>query len=347
MTPSPLAAIQQSQGAVFDGVPVPAHYGDVAAEYAAARQAVVLVDRSDEGRLELSGADRLAILHRMSTNAVSGLTPGQGTATVLTTPIGRIIDRVIVHNLRGERALLRTSPGRAGLLADYLRRNVFFRDKMQVRDLSADLVDLALYGPGADTVAATFAPGVGDLAMHDGIETTFQDAPLLVVRLDPLGVGGVGLIAPVEVAPALWQAALDAGAPHGLRPAGSAVCELLRIEAGMPGAGELNEDYIPLEAGLWDDVSFNKGCYTGQEIIARLESRGRLAKTLVRVTLSEPVAVGSVWTAEGRKHGALTSLAQRPDGTWIGLGFVKPDLAGAGTVLAFEGGGEARVRVES
>ncbi len=113
----------------------------------------------------------------------------------------------------------------------------------------------------------------------------------------------------------------------------------------MPGLPELNEQYIPLEAGLWDDVSFTKGCYTGQEIIARLESRGRLAKTLVGVALSGPVAPGSVWEAEGRPQGELTSATALPDGRWIGLGFVRPDLAAPGRVLTMAGGGEAVIRL--
>jgi len=315
------------------------------ADYTAAHETAVLLDRSAEGRLILSDRDRLAILHRISTNDVEHLPPGAGRATVLTTPIGRIIDRVIAHHLSGERVLLRTGPGRAEAIAAYLRRNIFFRDKLHVEDVSAALAQFALYGPLADTVAAAFAPGVASLPLHGVIEAQFQGAPLLILRLDPLATPGIGLIVPVEYAPALRQAALTAGAAHGLRAAGEALYDLLRIEAGMPGLPELNEQYIPLEAGLWDDVSFTKGCYTGQEIIARLESRGRLAKTLVGVDLSGPVAPGSAWEAEGRRQGELTSAAALPDGRWIGLGFVRPDLAAPGRILTLDGGGEAVIRL--
>ncbi len=343
---------QVGQGAVFElaGAVTPAHYGDVAAEYAAAHEAVVLVDRSDEGRLMLVGEDRLAILHRISTNAVAALTPGEGRATVLTTPVGRIIDRVILHELTGDQTLLRTSSGRAPLITEYLRRNIFFRDKMTVIDVTAQLAQLAIYGPSATAVAARLVGStpdlLGQLPLHHIIETVSNGVPLIATALDPLGVPGFGLVIPVEQASALGRAALEAGGESGIRPAGMAVYEVLRIEAGLPGpAGELNEDYIPLEADLWSDVSFTKGCYTGQEIIARMESRGRLAKTLVGVTLDGPAAAGVAWRVDDRRQGALTSVVQRPDGQWIGLGFVKPDVADIGRALALEGGGEAVIRL--
>ncbi len=340
-----LKQLQVEQGATFEDAPVPLHYGDVGAEYEAARAAVALVDRSDEGRLELGDRDRLTILNRMSTNAVAELGPGEGRATVLTTPIGRIIDRVILHNLEEDRSLLRTSAGRGAAIADYLRRNIFFRDRMSVREVSEELAHLALYGPQAGALAGHFAPGAEALALHHVLAVDFEDSALLVVALDPLDVPGYGLLAPVEKAASLWQALLEAGQPLGVRPAGVAACELLRIEAGVPGPeGELNEAYIPLEAGLWTDVSFNKGCYTGQEVIARLESRGKLAKTLVAVTLDSEVPVGMPWFADGRRQGTLTSAARLPDGGWVGLGFVRPEVAEAGRSLTFEQGGRAVIR---
>ena len=161
-------------------------------------------------------------------------------------------------------------------------------------------------------------------------------------------MAGIGLIAPQETAPALWDALLAAGEAAGLQPGGLDVAEVLRIEAGRPGpAGELNEDYIPLETALWPDVSFSKGCYTGQEIIARMESRGRLAKTLVSVSLTGFAEVGTSWEADGRRQGTLTSLARTPDGRWIGLGFVKPDVAEAGRQLALENGARATITAAS
>jgi aminomethyltransferase len=109
----------------------------------------------------------------------------------------------------------------------------------------------------------------------------------------------------------------------GIMPIGEATFDYLRIEAGLPRFGrELMLDYIPLEANLWADVSFTKGCYTGQEIIARMESRGRLAKRLVRLQAAGPVAAGTAITANGREVGRVTSAAAGPNGS-VALGYVK------------------------
>ncbi len=341
-----LLELHRESGAVLDEAgQLPQHYGDLAAEYQAAHDAAVVIDRGDEGRLLLTDADRLAILHRISTNAVAGLAPGEGRATILTTPIGRIIDRIVLHNLTENETLARTSAGRAEQIAAYLRKNIFFRDRLQVTDRTGELAQLMLYGPQAGAIAGALVPGAEALALHHVRSADFYGEPLRAFAADAPGVPGVGLVVPVEQAAALWQALLEAGAPHGLRASGRAVYELLRIESGLPGpAGELTEDHIPLETALWDEVSFTKGCYTGQEIIARMESRGKLARQLVGVTLSGPQTPGAEWRAEGRVQGRLTSAAALPDGRWLGLGFVKPDLAVEGQVLELPDG-EARIRL--
>ncbi len=337
--------VQVEQGAVFgsEGAP-PLHFGDPVAEYRAAREGVILIDRHDEGRLEVSDRDRLAILNRISTNAVADLLPGTGRATILTTPIGRIIDRIILHNLDDERTLVRTGAGRGPRVAAYLQRNVFFRDRMQICDVTAAWAQLVLCGPQAWTVARSLVPDLPELPLHHVHQAFFGDDPLLIVAVDPPGIPAVGLMAPTPHAADLWQAVLQAGRPAGIRASGLAVWEVLRVASGLPGPAELNEEFIPLEAGLWADVSFDKGCYTGQEIIARMESRGRLARMLVAVALSGPASSGTEWTHDGRRQGILTSVQQQPDGAWIGLGYVRPDLAVPGQQLVLPAGVVATVR---
>mgnify|MGYP002682561838 CR=1 FL=1 len=113
--------------------------------------------------------------------------------------------------------------------------------------------------------------------------------------------------------------------------------DYLRIEAGRPRFGrELTLDYIPLETGLWDDVSFSKGCYTGQEIIARMESRGKLAKRLTRLRPAEPVAAGAEIVANGRPVGTITSAADGPAGP-VALGYVKTAVLDEGAELSVDG----------
>ncbi|NPV67558.1 MAG: aminomethyl transferase family protein [Anaerolineae bacterium] len=340
-----LQSLQAAQGAEFsDGALPPLHFGDLAAEYRAAQESAVLVDRRDEGRLELTDRDRLAILNRISTNAVADLPPGTGRATVLTTPIGRIIDRLVLHNLDEERTLVRTGPGRGARVTAYLQRNVFFRDRMQIRDVTGEWAQLVLYGPRAWVIARSLSPDLPDLALHHVYATRFGSDQLLIVAVDPPGVPAAGLIVPAARAAELWQTVLQAGGRESVRASGLAVWELLRVEAGLPGPAELNEEFIPLEAGLWADVSFNKGCYTGQEIIARMESRGKLARTLVTVTLSGAATPGAEWTVDGRRQGLLTSVAQQPDGAWIGLGYVRPELATVGQPLQLPGDVTATIR---
>jgi aminomethyltransferase len=107
---------------------------------------------------------------------------------------------------------------------------------------------------------------------------------------------------------------------------------ILRIRAGSPGAGrELSEEYIPLELGLWDEVSFAKGCYTGQEIIARMESRGKLAKTISTVRIDALSESPVDLLIDGKRVGTLTSAVTAPDGTHYGIALLKPDQAQSDT----------------
>ena len=111
-------------------------------------------------------------------------------------------------------------------------------------------------------------------------------------------------------------------AKSGMMQIDEATFDYLRIEAGLPRFGhELSEDYIPLETGLWNDVSFAKGCYIGQEIIARMESRGKLAKKLVRFSAESPLTAGDI-TSNGKKAGTLTSVANAEHGS-VALGYVR------------------------
>ncbi|PJF24944.1 MAG: glycine cleavage system protein T, partial [Phototrophicales bacterium] len=147
------------------------------------------------------------------------------------------------------------------------------------------------------------------------------------------------VIMPANAATGIWSRLMAAA-----RPAGSLTYNILRVEAGRPGGGrELSEQYIPLEVGLWDEVSFNKGCYTGQEIIARMESRGRLARTIVCVRLSSPVEAPAPLFSDGREVGTITSSAQLPDGSSIGIGIVKIGEARVGRRLLTANGTAAEV----
>jgi folate-binding protein YgfZ len=333
---------QHTRGAQFASDGIPLHFGDIEAEYHAARNAVVLMDRSHEGRIRLSGRDHLTIPHRISTNDCEALAVGAGCATIFTNPNARILDRALLYQC-GETALLLTEPGRGAALMGYIQRNIFFNDDLRLHDLSSATRAFALHGPQADALVATFDPSAAALPPLHTTDITISDTLVTACRIKPLSGAAWVLIVPNDAAADVWAALLEAGQAVGVRPAGSLVYNALRIWAGRPGVGrELSSEYIPLEVGLWDEVSFKKGCYTGQEIIARMESRGKLARVMMRVTLSAPVDAPAELSADGKSAGTLTSAVITPDGDAPGIAVLRLTYAEPGRVLK---AGDVDVRV--
>jgi aminomethyltransferase len=296
--------------------------------YQAAQETAVLVDRSHLGVLLISGENRLDLIHRMSTQAVNGLQPGEGIATILTTDIGRIIDRLLLYATSSTVYAL-TSENNSDTIARYLMRFVFFKDDFQLKDVSEATAVFAIYGPQAREKLTAAGFGEVDLPLHHWRQAEIAGCTAYVQRTDPIGGGGYFVMGQ-EAERAVLGAHLLAA---GFVAADEAAFDFLRIEAGLPRYGrELTNDYIPLEADLWDDVSFKKGCYTGQEIIARMESRGKLAKKLVKLQPAASVQAGEPLTANGKNAGVITSVAVGPAGP-IALGYVKTAVLDAGAPL--------------
>jgi aminomethyltransferase len=326
-----LERFHHEQGAALAPDGIPLHFGDQPGEYHAALQTVVLMDRSHEGRLQVGGRDRFALIQRMSTNDVEKMPAGTGRPTILTNPNGRIIDRLMIYR-HGEQALITTEPGRGEAVQRYLQSQVFFNDDFHLSDLGASTRLFALHGPQADAVVETLTGAAlkPETVSYDCIAAH----NMIFARRKGLIGGHWAIIVPNDAAESAWLAIMGAGAAHGLRAAGSLTYNVLRIQAGRPGVGrELSEQYIPLEAGLWDEVSFSKGCYTGQEIIARMESRSRLAKTMVQVHLSQMINAPAPLLHEGKEVGTLTSSVEAPDGQRYGIGFVRVAHAVPGQML--------------
>jgi aminomethyltransferase len=304
-----------------DGIPL--HYGDLKGEYLAGLKCAVLMDRSHEGRLRATGQDRLALLHRISTNDLANVVPGDGRPTVFTNAIARILDRAMVYN-RDEGAILLSEPGRGAALMNYLQRNVFFNDDFQVSDLSPTTHLFALHGPNADLIIADYTPTTAPLPPYRCIELTIGGVSVTAARRKAISGSHWAIMVPFDHGPIVWANLLEGGKPQGLAQGGSLAYNALRIRAGYPATGrELSMDYIPLEVGLWDEVSFAKGCYTGQEIIARMESRNRLAKVMVKLELSAPVSAPADLFYDGHKTGTVTSAVTTPLGEHLGIGFVR------------------------
>lgn len=286
--------------------------------YQSAHNAAVLVDRSQLGMLQFTGQHRLDLINRMSTQAVKDLQSGQGAATILTTDIGRIVDRIILYP-SSDTVYTLTGENNANTVARWLMRYVFFNDDFQIKDLSADTFVFAVYGcRAAELLTAAGFPDVA-LPLHHWREVDLDGCQAYLHRTDPVAGDGyfvTGHTADKEAIAAKLQAA-------GILPISEESFEYLRIEAGLPRFGrELTQDYIPLEANLWPDVSFKKGCYIGQEIIARMESRGRLAKKLTILRPTAPIEPGVELTAGDKKAGTVTSSADGPAGP-VALAYIK------------------------
>lgn len=266
------------------------------------------------GVVYVTGQTRLDLIDRMSTQKVRDLKAGEGAATVLTTDIGRIIDRLLVYTDDKEIFFL-TGEHNAANIVNYFRRYIFFNDDFHMRDATAETAVLGIYGSTAQSKLAQAGLEHLDLPRHHWHPVTVQGVPATLHRTDPVNGEGYLLILPVAYLSQVQQWLTE----NDITAVDTDTFEQLRIVSGLPLFGhELTNDYIPLESELWDDISFNKGCYIGQEIIARMESRGQISKKLVKLQGDGIVEQGAEITADGRKAGTITSAVGN-----LALGYVK------------------------
>jgi folate-binding protein YgfZ len=306
-----------------------------AAQYRAAREDAVLCDRSDLGRLRIEGADALDLLHRLTTNDILSLQPGTGTAAAFVTAKGRLIDLVTFHRLH-ETLLCLTGPGQSAAVAAHVDRFTF-REAVRVTDVTRSFGTLAIYGARArERAARLFGSAPAERPPHHPTEVVLAGARAVLARWFPLGGEAFHLTAEAPDLPALRAAILDACGD--LTEAGAECVEILRIEAGLPAAGrELTEEYNPWEARLQDAISLTKGCYVGQEVIARLNTYKKVSKYLVRLGVTGGVpAFGACLERDGLGMiGTLTSAARVPgEDRVVALGYVRDEDAAAGGEIA-------------
>ena len=315
------------------------------AAYRALRDGAALVDRTLSGRIRYSGADSLDLISRLSTNELLSLEVGQGAATVLTTPKGRIVDVLIVSR-REDSLLVLTSYESRGKVLGHVDFFTFGEDAA-ASDITDRTVSYAVAGPKAPELMASMT-GL-DLERYSSAAVAFGSVKASVVRTDFLGLPAYDLIAPASSGADLRDELLSRSG-GALMPAGPEAVETVRIERGEPAYGaELGESYNPLEANLRGMVSFTKGCYVGQEVVTRLDTYKKVQKRLVGLkwTAGSRPASGARLLAEGRQVGVVTS-ATRPaaDGGGIALGYVRTAHARPGAALSMEtDGGEVEARV--
>jgi folate-binding protein YgfZ len=315
--------------------------------YDALRTGAGLVDRSEAGRLLVTGADRRAYLQGLLTNDIEALTPGTGCYAALLTAQGRMITDMRVVEL-GDGLLVDVPVQLAQDVAAHLERFVFSEDVV-VRDATAERAEIGLYGPEAAALAARLlqpAANLASLPLYGATRGSHGGFDVIVIRSDEAGVAGYDLILPAEHAEALTQALASDGAVRVDADAAEAV----RLEAGRPRFGiDMDTDTIPLEAGIEDRaISRTKGCYVGQEVIVRVVDRGhgRVARRLVGLLFAPDATLpprGAPIRAAEREIGRVTSVTYSPAlRRPIGLGYVHRDFTTAGTEVGVEG---AAVRV--
>lgn len=290
---------------------VPPAPAEIEPAYRQARESSLWVRHPAPGLVEVAGGSRTDFLHRMSTQDLIGQGEWTVRPTVFTSPLARIIDWTFaVH--RPEDVLLLTSPGRAARVRDWLAGYVFFQDDVQFRVVEDGLACYGVYGPEAESAIVRVLPSLPHLAPGEA-------APLpggLIWRVEKPGEGGFRMLLAPE--PEAFPEA------EATSPAAAAAYLALRIESGIPEFGrEITEESNPLEVGLESAISFEKGCYIGQEIIARMESRGKRARRLVGLRLAAGVPTPAAVLRDRSEVGLLTSCAYSPDLGWIGLAVIR------------------------
>jgi tRNA-modifying protein YgfZ len=292
---------------------------------AAARTTCVVADRSDLGRLLATGPDLLGLLQRLSTGDVKNLGPGQGCETVVTNAKGRIVERLFVHNLGPEGVLLVAGPHGAPAVQAHLKKFTFAEDT-GLSDVTATTFAYALFGP--KWAEAADGMGIPELAPYGSAKCTIAGSRVHVVRNNGFNAIGALVIGPRDDASQVRDALVEAAEHVGGGPVDADVLDAWRILSGFPASGrELTEDYNPLEAGLRDAVSFTKGCYVGQEVVARLNTYGKVSRALIVLEFEPGVAApvpGSAILHAGVAIGSVTSGIGLPgQGTTVALGYVK------------------------
>jgi folate-binding protein YgfZ len=335
----PLRSVHLAAGATLaeaDGVERVQSYGDPSALARAARSGAELLDLSNRGRLAVVGPDRESWLQGMVTADVKKVAVGAGCAAAVVTAKGKLVAALRVFK-RPDELWIDLEAERVAPALEHLRRYIVMED-CEILDRSAETAMLGLHGPRARELLD--AP---PLVEHTQTKLVLGGQEVVAIGSSELGLEGYDLwLAPAACA-AVWTALL----PMGATPLGFDAAEILRTEAGRPRFGaELDEDTLPMEAGLERAIAYDKGCYLGQEVIARVTYRGHINRKLTGLWISggTPATAGAALTHEGKPAGEVrSSLVSERLGSPIALGYVRRDSLTPGTVLALPDGRTATV----
>ena len=302
------------------------------ASVAAARSSAAWIDRGSVTVIKLTGADRIDLLHRLTTNDLRDLRPGFGKHTVLLTDKARIIDVIaILHD--ADASYLLCSPGQSATIVTWLRKYIIM-DDVSIQDMTDSLQVIEICGPrSSEVVDSLFGVNVGSFALDQWFSIEQEGANTIITRQPSACEVSYWVIAPRETTQIVRE---NLFANQELLPRLTDVeAEYVRITAGMGKHGhEWTDAFNPLEAGLLHMTSFAKGCYIGQEVVARLDSYNKVKQRIMGLLSQQPLSPQDVITADGTTVGVVTSVVQSCDGsTWFALGYVRGEHAHPGTPI--------------
>lgn len=339
---TPLLEFHRRNGAEFverDGWILPAHFGSPLAEYEAVRTSVGLLDMSDYAALTLTGSDRVSWLQGMVSNDVRKLTPGNGMYAAVLDVNGKILADLRVLCAEESFILLIWEPLKDKIVAHLNRYLV--ADDVEIEDSSEQYGMISIQGPHALLLLSAIAPHQdAPVHMNSHAPLRIGERDVRVIRSTHTGEEGFDLSIERQDAAAIAEELERAGAALSCRWAGLQAEEILRVEAGLPRYGiDMGEDNLLLETGLDQAVSFQKGCYLGQEVIERVHSRGHVNKKLAGIFLDgqSPARRGDKIVSSEKEIGAVTSSVFSPKlNRVIALGYLHRDYSQPATSVRVE-----------
>ncbi|MBW3539579.1 MAG: hypothetical protein KY476_04855 [Planctomycetes bacterium] len=316
--------------------PPVAHFGDATVEYRAAREAAAVFDVSDRVQIEVAGRDRVRWLNSFCTNDIKRLAVGEGCEAFVTNVKGRVVGHVFVF--AGDESLwVESSPGTETALLAHLERYIITEDVSLLPHTEA-LGELLVAGPRAAERLTAMDLATQELKLHQQVAATLGGRNVAMRRVDLTGGAGFLLSMPREHMAEVWSVLAESN----IRPAGFEAHEALRIEAGMPLYGiDVSDENIAQEVSRTRQaISFTKGCYLGQEPIARLDAMGHTNRELRGLKLEGgDVPSAGAAVVEGEADiGRITSAARSPaDGRPVALAYLKSRYLRPGTRVSVQG----------
>jgi aminomethyltransferase len=323
---------------------------DIRGEYDAIRNGAALIDFSSAGKLQVSGKNSVQFLNGLVSNDVKSLQAGEGILAAFPTVQGKLLALCRIYNLATHLLLELDEINREKIfknLSRFVPAGEFF-----VADVSDHLALYSLQGPQSrELIEAVSEQPIKSERQHSIIERQIAHANVFIAAHSRCGETGYDLFAPAEFAQKVREAILAAGKDFGAREAGMEAFEIARIEAGVPREGvDAGENYIILESELAPAVSYTKGCYIGQEVIARIHWRGQPAKRLRRLLIDAerlPPPGTEIHADDGKKAGEITSSTRSfALDRFVALGYVHRYYLEPGTAFTLKQGDEEVGRAE-